>query len=85
MTQLTEGEEGFVDRFKEWDPATLPIKEEMMKEPRIPLKSGDEMDALSRCHTYFHWAAGVRKRIKRGYRKRVRRQWRETLGKGKDG
>lgn len=40
---------------------------------RIPLKGGDEFDALTSWRRFFHWKAGDRKAIKRGYNRRVRR------------
>jgi hypothetical protein len=41
---------------------------------RIPLKYGDEYDALTKAKNYYHWRPGQRKRIKRGYNKRIRKQ-----------
>ncbi len=46
---------------------------------RIPLKGGDEQDALTRAKRFLHWRAGERKKIKRRYNKRERRTVRETL------
>lgn len=40
---------------------------------RIPLKGGDEFDALTKSRRYYKWARGQLKKIKRGYNKRVRR------------
>lgn len=39
----------------------------------IPMKNGDEFDALTHWKNYLHWKPGQRKRIKRMYNKRVRR------------
>ena len=50
----------------------------------IPLKGGDEYDALNRrWKNYIHWRAGERKRLKRKFNKRVRRKNKEAL-KGAD-
>ena len=43
----------------------------MMK--RIPMRTGDEYDALTPWRKVLHWRAGERARIKRGYRRRERR------------
>jgi hypothetical protein len=40
---------------------------------RIPMKSGDEYDALTSWRKVLHWRAGERARIKRHYRRRERR------------
>lgn len=40
---------------------------------RIPLKSGDEYDALTKWKRVCTWRAGDRAKIKRGYNRRVRR------------
>jgi hypothetical protein len=49
----------------------------------IPLKSGDEVDGLSRQAKRFHkWRAGVRRAIKRRFNKRVRKI--NIGGEGKD-
>lgn len=49
---------------------------------RIPLKSGDEYDALSRrAKGYLRWRPGERKAIKRGYQRRLRRIARVALKK----
>jgi hypothetical protein len=39
---------------------------------RIPMKNGDELDALTKWKRWYNWRAGQRKRIKRGYRRRER-------------
>jgi len=42
---------------------------------RIPMRSGDEQDALSKKSRKFHrFGRGVLKKIKRGYNKRFRKQ-----------
>lgn len=41
---------------------------------RIPMKTGDEYDALTRWRKYLNWRAGERKKIKKLYRRRERRQ-----------
>jgi len=48
---------------------------------RIPMKTGDEYDALARWKRYLHWRPGERKRIKRGYNRRARRLARADLEK----
>jgi hypothetical protein len=40
---------------------------------RIPLRGGDEYDALTSWRKYVFWQRGELKRIKRGYNKRFRR------------
>lgn len=40
---------------------------------RLPLKSGDEYDALTGWRRVLHWRAGQRAAIKRRYRRRERR------------
>jgi hypothetical protein len=40
---------------------------------------GAEFDALSRWKNFFHWNAGVRKKIKRQFNKRVRKQVKQNL------
>jgi hypothetical protein len=40
----------------------------------LPLKSGDEQDALTPWKKYLRWRPGVRKKIKRNYNKRIRRK-----------
>jgi hypothetical protein len=41
---------------------------------RIPLKTGDEYDALTKAKRSHIWRAGDRKAIKRSYNRRVRRE-----------
>ena len=38
----------------------------------IPLKGGDEQDALTKTRHCYRWRPGERKRVKRKYNKRVR-------------
>ena len=40
----------------------------------VPLKGGEEYDALTRARKFYHWRPGVLRKIKRGYNKRVRRE-----------
>lgn len=40
----------------------------------IPLKGGDEYDALTRDRKFYFWQSGELRKIKRGYNKRVRRE-----------
>jgi hypothetical protein len=48
--------------------------------PRIPLRGGDEQDALSRrAKRLFSWRAGVRRRLKASYRRRCRRLARRAM------
>ncbi len=47
----------------------------------VPMKTGDEYDALTRWRRFLHWRAGDRKDIKRGFRRRVRRAVRRLLRK----
>ena len=47
---------------------------------RIPMISGDEVDALSAKNHYI-WRAGMRSRIKRNYRRRFRSIVRVALRK----
>ena len=46
---------------------------------RIPLKTGDEFDAITRHRHRHYWRAGERARIKRAYRKRERRLAKEEI------
>lgn len=39
----------------------------------LPLKGGDEYDALTKWKKFLKWRAGQRKAIKRAYNKRQRR------------
>ena len=45
----------------------------------IPLKSGDEHDALTGWRKVMRWKAGQIKRIKRRYNKRVRRRAKHSI------
>ena len=40
---------------------------------RIPLKGGDEYDALTKARRYTHWGRGQLKKIKKAYNKRLRK------------
>ena len=40
---------------------------------RVPLKSGDEYDALSKSRKFHLWKSGQLKKIKRAYNKRFRK------------
>ena len=44
---------------------------------RIPLKSGDEYDALTKGRKFLHWKSGQIKKIKRAYNKRFRKHNKE--------
>tara|TARA_B110000483_G_C17706948_1_gene355633 strand:- start:292 stop:468 length:177 start_codon:yes stop_codon:yes gene_type:complete len=44
-----------------------------MMNKRVPLKSGDEYDALTRARKFYLWKAGQLKKIKRAYNKRFRK------------
>lgn len=44
---------------------------------RLPLKGGDEYDALSKARKFLHWKAGELKKIKRAYNKRFRKYLKE--------
>jgi len=41
---------------------------------RMPMRTGDEWDALTKAKRFFHWRSKVRKRIKKQYNKKER-QW----------
>lgn len=45
----------------------------------IPMRGGDEYDALTRWKNVLGWRSGERNRIKRGYNKRVRRFAKQEL------
>lgn len=40
---------------------------------RLPLKGGDEYDALSKARKFIRWKSGQLKKIKRAYNKRFRK------------
>jgi len=40
---------------------------------RIPMKGGDEYDALSKSRKFLRWKSGQVKKIKRAYNKRFRK------------
>lgn len=44
-----------------------------MGKPVIPLKGGDEYDALTAARKFYFWRSGELRKIKRQYNKRVRR------------
>ena len=46
---------------------------------RIPMKGGDEYDALTGARRYYHYCAGTLKRIKRQYNKRVRQSGKKQI------
>ena len=48
---------------------------------RIPLRSGDEMDAFSTYRKYHRWGRGALKKIKRGYNKRMRKHNKQNKDK----
>tara|TARA_B110000977_G_C10759048_1_gene369907 strand:- start:69 stop:227 length:159 start_codon:yes stop_codon:yes gene_type:complete len=41
---------------------------------KIPMKGGDEYDALTKARKYYSWSAGQIKKIKRSYNKRFRKR-----------
>ena len=41
---------------------------------KIPMKGGDEYDALTKARHYYNWSKGQLKKIKRGYNKRFRKE-----------
>jgi predicted DNA binding CopG/RHH family protein len=45
---------------------------------RVPLKSGDEMDAFSKWRKFLNFKRGELKKIKRAYNKRLRKANKET-------
>ena len=49
---------------------------------RIPMKTGDEFDALTGWRNVLHWRTGERARIKRAYRRRERNANRVSLWAG---
>ena len=58
----------------------------MSKKKRIPLKGGDEFDALTdngRIYSYL-FRSGVLKRIKQQYNKRFRKVEKQEIQKGDD-
>jgi hypothetical protein len=54
------------------------------KKPKIPMKGGDEFDALTTARKYYVYLtrSGVAKAIKKKYNKRFRRVQKEELRKG---
>jgi len=48
---------------------------------RIPMISGDEVDALTRWRKYLKWRAGERKRVKQKYNRRERKSVKLKLRK----
>jgi hypothetical protein len=50
-----------------------------MPKRELPMKTGDEHDALTRWRRFLNWRPGVRAAIKRGYNKRVRREARQQI------
>ena len=44
---------------------------------RIPMKSGDEYDGLTKARKFYLWKRGQLKKIKRAYNKRFRKYGRE--------
>ena len=49
---------------------------------RIPMRTGDEYDALTRWRKVLPWRAGERARIKRLYRRRERRTAQREIARG---
>jgi len=54
------------------------------KKPKIPMKGGNEFDALTTARKYYVYLtrSGVAKKIKKKYNKRFRRIQKEELQKG---
>mgnify|MGYP007055494038 CR=1 FL=1 len=50
----------------------------MAKKPRIPMKGGDEYDALTKAKKWYFWKPSQRKKIKKKYNKRMRAETKET-------
>lgn len=50
----------------------------MVSRPLIPLKGGDEQDALTGAKQFYRWRPGVRVRIKRQFNKRFRKTGRRV-------
>ena len=50
----------------------------MMMPKRIPMKGGDEYDALTKARKFHLWKAGQVKKIKRAYNKRLRKRNKEV-------
>jgi len=57
------------------------------KKDRIPMKGGDEFDALTSARKFYVYLtrSGVAKAIKKKYNKRFRRHQKEELRKGDNG
>ncbi len=57
------------------------------KKERIPMKGGDEYDALTSARKFYVYLtrSGVAKAIKKKYNKRFRRHQKEELRKGDNG
>lgn len=54
----------------------------MKKKERIPLKGGDEFDALSKkSRKFYTWGKGVVKKIKKQYNKRFRKNGKAEVEK----
>lgn len=54
----------------------------MKRKDRIPLKGGDEYDALTKARRYYRWKSGQVKRIKRRYNKRLRAWYKRKIMDG---
>tara|TARA_B110000483_G_scaffold239073_1_gene316895 strand:- start:413 stop:616 length:204 start_codon:yes stop_codon:yes gene_type:complete len=57
-----------------WLSDVLKSKGQKEMSERIPMKGGDEYDALTKARKFYKWKAGQVKRIKRAYNKRFRKQ-----------
>ena len=55
------------------------MSENQITARRIPMTSGDEIDALGRNKRWHFWRAGDRSKIKRGYWRRFRTTIRVAL------
>jgi len=50
-----------------------------MPKRELPMKTGDEHDALTGWRRFLNWRPGVRASVKRGYNKRVRRELKQQI------
>ena len=60
-----------------WISDVLKSKGQKEMSEKIPMKGGDEYDALTKARKFHLWKAGQVKKIKRAYNKRFRKQGKE--------
>jgi len=60
------------------DTKGLHNSKEMKMTKRIPMKGGDEYEALTKARKFYLWKAGQVKKIKRAYNKRLRKHNKEV-------